>query len=408
MDPPDDPPADLTTWHEHVAPLVAEKCVGCHRTGGIGPYAVETEDCTPRHGWREDPRLTDEQIAVIRDWFADGAPEGDPAKAAPIPQLEDTHLSGVTHRVSPSVAFTAAGDIDQMICFVLDPGITQLSWLSGIEFFPGNLEVAHHATLSAVPPERVAEVDARVGPEGWFDCFGGVGIEGLYALGVWVPGSDPFDAGSSAGIPIAAGAKVLMQMHYHPAGRTHEPDITEVAMRLRTTPPLHNLIFSGVGNAPAAPLLLPDPEDRGVPEFRVPADSGDHVESMRFPIEIEGTQRFPIMAVFPHMHYVGYDLEARIERASPAPGEPASECLFKTPHWNFDWQRTYFYDAPSSELPTVGDGDVVTITCRYNNTMDNTFVQRGLLEAGLDAPIDVFLGEQTLDEMCLAAFAIQF
>ena len=31
----------------------------------------------------------------------------------------------------------------------------------------------------------------------------------------------------------------------------------------------------------------------------------------------------------------------------------------------------------------------------------NPFVQRALAEQGLSAPIDVFLGEQSLDEMCL-------
>ena len=120
------------------------------------------------------------------------------------------------------------------------------------------------------------------------------------------------------------------------------------------------------------------------------------------------TQRFPIQAVFPHMHYVGVDLDARITRANPLPGEPAQECLFKTPQWDFDWQRTYFYDAPVSELPTVGDGDVITLKCRYDNTTDNPFVRRAMEEQGLTAPIDVTLGEETLDEMCLAAFAILF
>jgi hypothetical protein len=106
------------------------------------------------------------------------------------------------------------------------------------------------------------------------------------------------------------------------------------------------------------------------------------------------------------MHYIGVDLEVRITRATPAAGEPAEECLIKVPHWSFDWQRTYLYDAPVAELPTVGDGDEVTIRCLYDNTLENPFVQRALREQGLEMPVDVYLGEQTLDEMCLTAFGV--
>jgi hypothetical protein len=47
-----------------------------------------------------------------------------------------------------------------------------------------------------------------------------------------------------------------------------------------------------------------------------------------------------------------------------------SYARWQTPYFDFEWQRTYRYDA-------------------------------ALAEQGLDAPVDVFLGEQTLDEMCL-------
>lgn len=40
----DDPPAVLTTWHQDVAPIVAEKCMGCHQAGGIGPFELTSYD----------------------------------------------------------------------------------------------------------------------------------------------------------------------------------------------------------------------------------------------------------------------------------------------------------------------------------------------------------------------------
>ena len=51
-------------------------------------------------------------------------------------------------------------------------------------------------------------------------------------------------------------------------------------------------------------------------------------------------------------------------------------------------------------------GDVVVLDCTYDNTMNNQNLVEALADSGLDAPIDVFLGEETLDEMCLAAFGV--
>jgi hypothetical protein len=434
------PPPPAVTWHQDIAPIVHERCVGCHRPGGIGPFsamtyddvweiapmmlemietgqmppwdAIETDDCAPRHGWQEDPRLSAEEQALFREWVELGVPAGDAATAAPLPPLPDDHIDGVTHRMSPENPFVTSGQGDDMICFYLqpDPIIAQPTWLEAIEFTPGNLGVVHHAVLLAVPEAEAATAQTLAGPDGLYECFGGTGIDGAYTLGVWVPGSTPFEALPDTGIPLAPGATMLLQIHYHPAGEIADPDATEVAMRLTTTAPARNMIFTGIGNAFSAPNLLPGPNDRGVAEFRIPAGVADHTERMSFPIELDNDNpaRFPIVAVFPHMHYIGVDLEAKITRAQPAPGEPAEECLFKTPQWDFNWQRTYFYDAPMASLPTIGDGDVISLACRYDNTLDNPFVQLALDDAGLDEPVDVFLGEETLDEMCLAGFAILF
>lgn len=74
--------------------------------------------------------------------------------------------------------------------------------------------------------------------------------------------------------------------------------------------------------------------------------------------------------------------------------------------WNFDWQRQYSVDAPLAELPVVRANDVVEVRCRYNNTLANPFVQRALAEQGLSGPVTVNLGEETIDERCLALFAV--
>jgi hypothetical protein len=71
-----------------------------------------------------------------------------------------------------------------------------------------------------------------------------------------------------------------------------------------------------------------------------------------------------------------------------------------------NWQRSYQYDAPITESFRVRAGDRVRLRCVYNNTMSNPGVVEMLAEAGLDAPVDVGLGEGTLDEMCLTGVGV--
>ena len=96
-----------------------------------------------------------------------------------------------------------------------------------------------------------------------------------------------------------------------------------------------------------------------------------------------------------------------IKRSNDAE-QPAEECLLQTPHWDFNWQRGYRYDAPLDELPTAGPGDVLQFRCTYDNSLDNPFVRDALDEQGLTEPREVRLGEESLDEMCLGAFAVAY
>ncbi len=100
-------------WHEDVAPVVAERCQSCHFTGGIAPFsmesyadaqpwaplmaydaasglmppwhAIETPECDPPLPWKHDARLPAELVEMLQAWADAGAPEGDPALAAPLP-----------------------------------------------------------------------------------------------------------------------------------------------------------------------------------------------------------------------------------------------------------------------------------------------------------------------------------
>ena len=54
------------------------------KSGAMPPWgALETDTCKPRLGWKDDPRLTADEIATLEAWSLAGAPEGDPKDAPP-------------------------------------------------------------------------------------------------------------------------------------------------------------------------------------------------------------------------------------------------------------------------------------------------------------------------------------
>ena len=431
-----DAAAPRVTWYQDVAPIVAEHCMGCHREGGIAPFAmtdyedaadvaavallaveqgimppwdaVDGDDCAPRHGWKNDPRLSADEIDVLRMWIEDGTPAGDPIA---IPEPPSTTLGGVTHSAEPTTGHATRGDADEFICYVLDPGVTELGWMTGMQLVPGNPEVVHHAvTLVQQPGATLDAIKAERGVGVPFPCNDpSATFPEAYLVNVWTPGQEPMVTPPDIALPVLPGSHLIVQFHYHPGGQTHAPDVSRIDLRLGGTQPRMMWTIGAVGNAFQAPELLPGPNDPGgTPVFFVPREVADHRESMRFTIDTDTTERFPIFFAYPHMHYIGVGLKVRITRAAPAAGEPADECLVNVDRWDFDWQRTYTYDAALDDAPTIGDGDVVEIDCTYDNTLGNPFVQRALAELGLDEPVDVFLGEESLDEMCLAMFGIAF
>jgi hypothetical protein len=145
--------------------------------------------------------------------------------------------------------------------------------------------------------------------------------------------------------------------------------------------------------------LLQGPDDPASgPEFLIPAGAPAHVESMLWTfrgLRLETPPR--LYGVGGHMHYVGIDEKITLEHA-----DGTSTCLMQIPHWDFDWQRRYDYDAPLEQLPLLTAGDRLNVRCTYDNTLDNPKLAESLAEQGATEPHDVALGESTLDEMCLA------
>lgn len=425
----DPDPIPRATWYQDVAPILARSCMGCHQDGGIAPFALTeyeevveiadmvkaaidsgimppfgadtTDDCTPRHGWKDDPRLTEAEKTTIANWIEDGRHAGEPAEITIAPVVD---LANKTHSLTPA-PYVTQGVSDEFVCFLLDPELATDSWLMGWQVRPGNPTVVHHAVLSSLPANIMTVAKVQVGVGNSFSCSAAAGVPGSVIVGAWAPGGQPFDSGD-IGIKLGAGEGLILQIHYHPGGAIAEPDATTIDLRVTSKRPAAEYILRGFGNVHGAPGLQPGPYDPPTgPKFEIPPNVADGLEVMHQTVPLEASE-LRVLTAFPHMHFVGTSLSAWVVHARPQPGEPEKECLVNVNRWNFDWQRQYSVDAPDiMDLPSIRAGDRLELRCTYDNTLSNPFVQRALADQGLSAPVTVNLGEETTDEMCLSLFA---
>jgi hypothetical protein len=432
----DDPPTTSATggeavrpnWHADIAPLVAESCRSCHTVGGIAPFAMdtyaeaspwaplmaddvdkgimppwhaqETDLCQPPLGFRHDPRLTPEQKTMFRDWAELGAPEGDPALAAPIPTPPSLDLPNPTKTVTMGSAVSVdkvSSTLDFFHCLSLDPGNAGTVYVDGLQVVPGNRAIVHHVLIYVDPTAASASWPGGVQK----DCGGGAGVAAPTQLvGGWVPGGLPMQPPPGVGVELPAGARLVLNVHYHATGGGPETDDgTGLALRWTDTKPQWVSLFELIGEPGTGTPITGG--------LMVPAGAKNHVEDYEWTVS-SGGQPFPdsidarVWSIAHHMHKVGVDARVWVEDRDTG----VATCLLHTPRWDYNWQRFYEYDAPIESSVRLKSGDKIRVRCTYDNSLDNPGVVEALAEVGLTDPIDVHVGEKTLDEMCLAGFGV--
>lgn len=428
---------DEPTFATTIEPLMQEKCQSCHREGGIAPFALTTYQdvkrmggivrekvltremppwgafddatCKMEHKLKDDLRLTDAQVDQFVKWIDIGMPMGDEsARPAPRTTFAAMSLADKTHTFTlPKPHEVVGAGPDDIRCFPVDPGFTADTWIGGTNVAPGDPRVVHHVIVYVDPDrEGIKKVDAS----GSYPCFGGPGTSQPSLLVAWAPGVTPTSYPEATGLKVPAGAHLITQIHYHPIATT-VLDQTGFEIKVLPYKPGYVAQIVLLGNAQSARgaiKLLPGPNDPPTgPAFLIPANVPDHVESMEvvIPEKIDDIEIPPsqLLAAGAHMHWAGVDLKIDIERKAPREGQPAKECLLGTPKYDFNWQRAYAYDEPLESLPVVGPGDKLRFTCKYDNTMGNEHVRRAMSEQRLSSPVEIKLGESTLEEMCLGA-----
>lgn len=384
-------PTDAPTWYRDVQPIVDTHCAQCHTDGNIAPFALDSyEAAAPMAAsmaaaveagrmppWPPDPEcnryaheriVPDDAIATLRAWADADAPLGDVADE----QHGEAPTAGLT-RVDVSLpmpeAYTPVVDPDEYRCFVLDWPENTDTYVTGFSVEPGERSIVHHVIAYLAEPADVETYEALDAADDGlgYECFGGPGGDtagGAAWIGGWVPGSFGNDYPAGTGIPVPAGSKIIVQMHYNTSTATAAPDLTTLEFSIEEEVA-----------TPARILKLLDPTWLGG-GLEIPAGASDHAET--YTLENPLGTELTVWSAGLHMHTLGTSASLEVRH-----GDGSETCVLSIPEWDFHWQGSYFLQTPV----TLGADDSAVLECRWDNS------------AGTDA---VHWGEGSADEMCLA------
>jgi hypothetical protein len=448
--------AGVPSFTRDVAPVIADKCAGCHRPGGIAPFslvtarqisqssaaiaaAVEARLMPPWPPGRNSPAyvgqdtriLSAEQRASILAWARAGGKVDGPARKPPAPKGPEVRAGEKLLNLRMQATYKPSapkGVTDDYRCFLLDPQQAGDSFVTSARIEPGQPKVVHHVILFRVPASQVGEAKQLDGGDpgpGW-SCFGGTGLPAGDGAGLadslndanwvaaWAPGWGGNRLPEGTGVPLPAGSKIVMQVHYNLLnGRA--PDRSRA---LLTVAP------GSTGLTPLQTVLLPGPVelscakgergrlcDRNEALFALSHKYGSGAAFVPAGLLIlcRGSAASPspsavstcdrrittpttIYVAAGHMHLLGASIKLELN-----PGTSRSKVLLDIPRWNFHWQNAYMLEQPMHAEP----GDVVRVTCRHD-VRKRTLGAHGIPKT----PRYVLWGEGTTDEMCLGILQV--
>lgn len=349
---------EAVTFARDVAPILQRSCQGCHHPGAIAPMSLLSyEDVRPWaraikrrvsnremppwyidrtvgvQRFKDDPSLTDAEIATMVTWVDGGTPKGNPADMPAPRQFPDEgdrwHIGTPDLVVSMAVPHVLPAEgADWWGYYMADLPLTEDRYIKAIEVKPGNAKVVHHGNAWEV-------MDGE--PE-----YAGTPLE-QYSVGKY---GDIYPEGS--GKLLKAGGRLSFHMHYHAIGE-------EVADRTSV-----GFVFYPKGYVPKHVLL--STAFASSSDLDIPAGADDvRVDSYS---KLERPARF--LAYGPHMHNRGK--KNCVELIYPDMRKETLNCLS---HYDFGWQILYAY--ADDATPLVPAGTILHSITWYDNSPGNRY-----------------------------------
>lgn len=393
------------TFSKDVAPILQRSCEACHRQGGGAPMSLVTyEDARPwarsiklRTAQREmppwfieknvgvqrfkdDPSLTDAEIALIGRWVDGGAPQGNPADLPPRRQYaaNGSWIIGEPDLVvsSPPVVVKAVGPdfhgILELVPVTMPEGRyikavqTREVWVKTGERVnkasPGmNDFVLHHATISPL------QLDGERGGDD-----DGKRFQYTYELG-----QNPLNFPSDTAYLLPAKSEFEYEVHLHSIGK-------EVTMRVEV-----GFVFHPKGWKPKYPDLANASMGWGHDDrIDLPPGKAD--------ITLDGYYVMPksgrLLMFEPHMHISG--TRFCLEAIYPNNVRETINCA----GYNHNWVKAYTYADDSA--PLLPKGTILHTRGWYDNSANNRRNSEPRNWKGY--------GSRTIDDMFIALNRVLF
>jgi len=299
--------------------------------------------------FKNDPSLSEEEIATIARWVDSGAPRGNPADLPPTPTFANANEWSMG---KPDMIFTtpksvtvAASGPDWWVDMEVDSGLTEDRYIMAIESkpsLPGSEKVVHHATTNMEFPD---------GKEGFLN---------EYAVG---KNADVFPEGT--GRLIKAGSKINFNLHVHSIG---EETKAGIAVGVKLYPK---------GTAPANVIEALHTGD-SYDAIDVPAGEVGRVDGYQLL-----TKPTKVVSFQPHLHNRGS--RQCVEAIFPNGKIQTLSCA----RHNFAWMLNYTYaDDVAPLLPAYTTLHVISW---YDNSSNNKY--------NPDPRNPVGFGNRSVDEM---------
>ena len=362
------------SYAETIAPLLTEKCVACHRPGGVGPWAMtdynmvrgfapmmrevlRTKRMPP---WHADPKyghfvgdrsLSTEQIKTLVHWIEAGAPRGDgPDPLATQDKTWSEWTMGKPDLIVevPAYNVPASGVVSYQYPSAPNP-LGRDVWVRGIEIIPGDRAVNHHVLAGIDDPASTRPMIEKIG-----------------GLGSYAPGRNAAPYPEDTGILLRKEASFRFQVHYTPNGKA-TTDVTRIGLYFYDKVPKHKLEMT----------LIADPS------LTIPANTKAYSGSLNHVFDRDVL----LYSLLPHAHLRGS--AAKFTAHYPDGHE---EILLSVPKYDFNWLSIYFLQSP--KLLPKGTRVVFDIT--WDNSAQNPL--------NPDPNKVVKWGDQTWEEMNVGWF----
>ena len=367
-------PAEVApTFAKDVAPIFYSKCVECHRPTMFAPMSLVKYDdarpwarsikqrvsaqtmppwgADPAHGvFKNDPRLSDKEIATIVAWVDAGAPKGEAKDLPAAPTFVDGWTIGqpdAVFEMSEAFKIPATGVIEYQYLRV-PTKIAEDKWIQAIEIKPGSRAHVHHVLAYTQPSGSPVNPNGALGP-------GNIGGVTPNKPGVIFP--------PGVARMLAANSDIILQMHYTTNGE-EATDKTIVGVIFAKEPPVQMQTGGQALN----------------PRFVIPAGAPSH--------EVRAERVLPndtmITSFTPHMHVRGKDMTYIAHLP-----DGTDETLLSVPKYDFNWQITYQLAQPR----LFPKGTRIEVIAHFDNSPANKF--------NPDPTKDVRWGDQTFEEMMI-------